>query len=57
MIDFRQHDQHQHHAKPADGPLEFDLDVDMAQRIRASLDARKDVEAFAEADKRMRRPA
>jgi hypothetical protein len=59
LIDFREHDSHEHGLTMTQRITEVTIDLQLAQRIRDGLRKQgliplTEAEAFAEADKRMR---
>jgi hypothetical protein len=56
-IDLRAHDTHEHGLTMTQRVMELGVDMQMAQRIRDGLQKKREDEAFAEAEKRMRSPA
>jgi hypothetical protein len=57
MIDFRAHDTREHGLTMTQRVTELCVDLKLAQRIRDGLQKKREDEAFAEAEKRMRSPA
>jgi len=63
MIDFRAHDSHEHGLTLTERVTEVCVDMQLAQRVRDSMRAQgmrvplTEAEAFAEAERRIRRPA
>lgn len=57
MIDHREHDTHEHGLTLTQRVTEVTVDLQLAQRIRDGIKAKKEAEAFEEAERRMRRPA
>jgi hypothetical protein len=53
-IDLRTHDQHEHGLRLEQRLQQPVFDLRLAQQIRERLKDRKEAEAFAEADRRMR---
>lgn len=53
-IDFRDHDSREHGLTLTQRVTEARVDLRLAQRIRDGIRAKKEAEAFAEAEKRMR---
>ncbi|ODT97425.1 MAG: hypothetical protein ABS82_00270 [Rhodanobacter sp. SCN 67-45] len=62
MIDFRAHDAHEHGLTLTERVTEVAVDLQLAQRVRDAMRKQgmrvplTEAEAFAEAEKRMRRP-
>lgn len=62
-IDFRAHDAHEHGLTLTERVTEIAVDLQLAQRVRDAMRKQgmrvplTEAEAFAEAEKRMRRPA
>ena len=63
MIDFRAHDSHEHGLTLTERVTEVAVDLQLAQRVRDAMRKQgmrvplTEAEVFAEAEKRMRRPA
>jgi hypothetical protein len=56
-IDLREHDTHEHGLTMTQRVMELGVDLKLAQRIRDGIQKKREDEAFAEAEKRMRSPA
>jgi hypothetical protein len=54
IIDLRDYDRQEHPTQPVDGALQFLPDQYLCQRIRDGLNAKREADAFADAERRMR---
>jgi hypothetical protein len=53
-IDLREHDTHEHGLTMTQRVTELGVDLKLAQRIRDGLQKKREDEAFADAERRMR---